>query len=56
MGWMGGTEELGFDKGLLPDNEVWSRDVMGIGRTLVTELGLRDSSFEFLMKFVKFDN
>ena len=56
MGWTGGLEELGFDEGLLSDNEVGCRDVTGIGRTLVTELGFRDGSLEFLVKFVKIDH
>ena len=56
MGWTGGTEELGFDEGLLSDNEVRSRDASSIGRALVTELGLGDGSLEFLVKFVEIDD
>ena len=56
MGWAGGAEELGFDEGLLSNNEVWSRDASSIGQTLITELSLGDGSLEFLMKFVEIDN
>ena len=56
MGWTGGAEELGFDEGLLSDDEVWGRDAFSIGRALVTELSLGDGSLEFLMKFVEVDD
>ena len=56
MGWSGGAEELGFDEGLLSNDEVQSWDASGISRALVTELSLGDSSLEFLVKFVEIDN
>ena len=30
MGWSGGAEELGFDEGLLSDNEIQSQDASSI--------------------------
>ena len=56
MGWAGGAEKLGFDEGLLSDNEVRSWDVSSISWTLIMELSLGDGSLEFLMKFIEIDN
>ena len=49
MRWMGGMEELGFNEGLLSDNEVGGRHALGISWTLITELSFRDGSLEFLV-------
>ena len=49
MRWMGSMEELGFNKGLLYDNEVGGWHVSGVSRTLITELSFRDGSLEFLV-------
>ena len=56
MGWTGGAEELGFDEGLLSDDEARGRDAFSIGRALVAELSLGNGSLEFLVKFVKIDD
>ena len=51
----GGMEELGFDKSLLSDNEVWSHRAFSISGALILELSFRNGGSEFLMKFVQID-
>ena len=56
MGWTGGTEKLGFDEGLLSDNEIRGWDAPGVSRALVAELSFGDGSLEFLVQFVEIDH
>ena len=56
MGRLGGPEELGFDKSLLSDNEVWGWRLFGICGTLVSELSFGSGSFQFLVEFIQIDN
>ena len=49
VGWLGGVEELSFDKSLLSYGEVWSRRSFCIGRALISELGFGNCSFKFLV-------
>ena len=48
-------EELGFDKSLLSDNEVWSHGMPSVGGALILELSFGNGGSEFLMKFVQID-
>lgn len=53
LGWTSGAEEFSFDKDLLSNLEVRSRNSASIGRTLITLLGFRHLGAEHSMEVVK---
>ena len=54
--WSSGVNVVRLDKYLVPDDEVWRRSSVFVGRSRVSSLSHGDSLLELEMEFIEINN